>query len=263
MQSVPGSTKQRAKKQKQPQTETRGPNSLTAAPPLSGDQSQVATASQMPVERPQAPQQVPPLAPPKPVSYAPPPIPQTVQDNPSWTAHNPGLAQYHQFVWQIQKTDPTLARTENPSAAIMEQLKAKPAAPSLPVKQWIPNCNKPQIILPPEKFNMGQPPPSLVLSRPFQQPLQPRPPQSVAYHDPGKIQQGWFPNAPPNPFTSNLWHAQSPVLNTQAAPQLPASYLRPLIPRPSAATTPQQNPLLPMPAPSAGYMEFKEGSQGA
>jgi hypothetical protein len=100
-----GSTKKRQKKK--PKVE-----------PVDG----IISLDSQPHQPPDTTQTAKPLTP-----YLPVPLPQ--QSNPTstlmdWTARNPGLAQYHQYVLQSQQHGKGAKSSDDPSAAIMQRLQA-------------------------------------------------------------------------------------------------------------------------------------------
>jgi len=161
LQSVPGSTKQRKKNKKKGQTLAEGDTSI----PPTGTQSQ-----------PQLPAQgLPAQATPTPIPLVPIPPPQPGM--PEWTSRNPGFAQYHQYVWQIQQQNPNIASSDEAFNTIMQKLQANP-----PLQPPAPPA-PPEIILPPPQFNLGPPPPTLLPSK-KEIPLAPKPSPPAAQPNP-------------------------------------------------------------------------------
>jgi hypothetical protein len=138
---------------------------MTSLPPPAGTESQ----SQPTAEGPSVVSEAQPTqATPTGISIAPIPLPQqTGTSTPQWSSRNPGFAQYHQYVWQIQQQNPNGISTDEAFMTIMQKLQANPPIQTPPPL--------PQIILPPPQFNLGQPPPTLLPAR-KEIPLAPKPP---------------------------------------------------------------------------------------
>jgi hypothetical protein len=145
-QSVSGATKQRNKSKKKTKS---APEDLPLASTTSQPDSQTFQSLELPPVFHPAPTSVPfPLA------------PQACGSTPTWTARNPALAQYHQYVWQTQQ-DPKLAGSDDHFASIMQRLQATPSQPTSDLRSNSEN-RRPTVILPPPQFKMGQPPPTLL-----------------------------------------------------------------------------------------------------
>jgi len=221
-QSLPGSTKKREKKKK-----------LVPAP----------ASESVPVASESQPTSSHVLEETKPQASAPPPTipqPQPAALPLDWSARNPGLAQYHQYVWR--------QNTQNPSPdagfqAILQRLQATPPPPtslsSPPPQQLAPQSSQGSvspgagmrnIVLPPPNFGMPKPPLSLLGGKPS---LTPRPAVDIRY--------------------SHSQHRQE--TQQSASPPLQSQAMRPppLAPRP---TPPSQYPSLsPMYPPKLGPKE--------
>jgi hypothetical protein len=250
-QSVPGSTKERKKKKK--------------AQPLPNDIATASMSSQTDLQM----QEVPGIpttdtnnVPPSSLTVSPPNQPPPPASN--WSARNPGLAQYHQYVWQVQQ-QPHPTNNGDDFTAIMQRLQATPLQPKPQPKPAHPALfvnNNSEIILPPPQFNMAQPPVTLLPAPKKEVPLAPRLPGSVY---PPEIQRP-APLLQPQSQYSNLvggqvgqpdtsqhqpwssWQGQfygtpSSFVNTQSLPPPP-----PLIPCPPTANmwaTPPQPTMSP------------------
>ena len=209
--------------------------------------------------------------------------PNLGQSSPAWS-RNPALAQYHQYVWQVQQQNPKELGSEDPFKAIMQRLQATPASSAQPVlprplqTNQLPH-DRPEIVLPPPQFNMGQPPPSLLPpavretvpqllqpashTRPVQVlQLQPNPPPSHPLHIPPYKSRPAI-NIQQNPWAAQM-HGVSEVQIHNPQPQtlkpqetlpqrqeLKQVHYRPLAP---SATTQMPTPPMPtyhgMPPPS-------------
>ena len=146
-QSVSGATKQRNKGKKKTKSTPEDP--VSASTPFQPD-PQASQSSEIPsTSRPAPP-------------FVPVPLPQQAGGStpPAWTARNPALAQYHQYVWQTQQNSKSMG-SDDPFASIMQRLQATPEQPTSDLRSTSENCGPP-IILPPAQFNMGQPPPTLL-----------------------------------------------------------------------------------------------------
>jgi len=164
LQSVPGSTKQRKKYKKKGQN-PEGDTAITSVAPAGTETQAPPTTEGLSTVTQGPPAQVTPT--PMPLA----PIPQlqpTGPSAPNWSSRNPGFAQYHQYVWQIQQQNSNLLNTDDAFHAIMQKLQTNP--PSQSPQPGPP----PPIILPPPQFNMGQPPPSLLPAK-KEIPLAPKP----------------------------------------------------------------------------------------
>lgn len=187
-QSVPGSMKERKKKKPtttdaetfmdttlpadQPHPETESPakpiepaeskpaDSLPTVEQAQAPEPSVPMSQQEP-QLQQAPQAVPQY-------YAPIPTPVPAPVSSDWSARNPGLAQYHQYVWQVQQ-NPNAVDTNNPFACIMQQLQVNASRqnPSDAIAPFESEIRVPQIAPPPPQFNMGPPPPSLLATETY------------------------------------------------------------------------------------------------
>lgn len=216
------------------------------------------------------------------------PIPSTQppnlgQSSQAWS-RNPALAQYHQYVWQVQQEHPKAVASEDAFKAIMQRLQATPARSAQPVLPRPPQTNqlphdRPEIVLPPPQFNMGQPPPSLLppgvreplpqllqpasYTRPVQAlQLQPNPPSSHPLHIPP------FKPRPAINIQQNPWAAQThgisqlqnynpqPQLKpreTQSQQEFKQAQPRPLAPSPTTQiSAPIMPPFYAMPAQPNG-----------
>lgn len=264
-QSVPGSTKQRAKKKK----------------------SQAEFATVMPAGEP-APIELGSECKPPPtdIGTEPPgamtsnPVPEPLPAHPSsWIARNPALAQYHQYVWQIQQSNPKADNSEDTFATIMQKLQSPPEQPPA-ARPSPPNYVGTQIALPPTKFNMGQPPATLVSSGQQMSSVSPQPSWQSLMHPPSPAPPPYRPVSATMPIIDSQ-RRQTPVIQSwtatgavhkpfapfsenQSPPLSNQQSLRPLYPRPPAPmSSTQQFPLpTPPPAPNslAGSANVTEGS---
>lgn len=264
-QSVPGSTKQRAKKKK-PQAE------LTTV---------MAAGEPAPMESgPESNPQPTDIAIEPPVAMTSNPVPEPLPAHPSsWIARNPGLAQYHQYVWQVQQNNPKAVNSENAFATIMQKLQSPPQQPPAATPPP-PNYAGTQIALPPAKFNMGQPPATLLSSGQQMPSVSPQPSLQSLMHPPAPAPPLYRPVSAMIPII-NSQRRQTPVIQSWAAtgavhrpfapfsgnqspPLLNQQSLRPLCPRPPAPmSSTQQFPLpTPPPAPNslAGSANITESS---
>lgn len=264
-----GSTKQRQKKQKKTNTPADG----TAPASAAGNELTSVPSQNVP----------PPADAPTNTSYAPiPPVwlPSLPQASAAWS-RNPALAQYYQYVWQTEQQKPKSKASEDSFNSIMQRMQAVPAQPTQQVQPRAPQTNllpiyRPEIVLPPPQFNMGQPPQSLLpavhqANAPIPQPapnhihpaaqllqLQPNPPPSHPLHIPPykprpaiNIQQNpWSAQGhnTPQSHPSNTLAPISITPQTQYQPQ----ELRQMYPRPLAPSPPTQAPV-PQMSPYDGF----------
>jgi hypothetical protein len=245
-QSVPGSTKQRTKKKK--------PNPAEAAPEPAPPSVDPAQQSSQTVNIPQPAQPFVLIPPHQPVAGS----------TATWSARNPALAQYHQYVWQIQQQNPKSVSSDDAFSTIMQRLQATPSqtSPQLHVEQTSPVvAHRPEIVLPPPQFNLGQPPPTLLpaaqreapfvpqqsytgqLQQPTPPPLHASPilyrpassdeqPQVMGFSQP----QQWPPQWRQPSYTSPQWNGSAFQSSpSQFPPQARQPGLKPIYPRPPAS----------------------------
>ena len=146
-QSVSGATKQRNKGKKKTKSTPEDPASASTA---SQPDPQASQSSELPSTSRPPPPFLPILMPQQPGGST----------LPSWTARNPALAQYHQYVWQTQQNSRSTG-SDDPSASIMQRLQATPSQPTSGLRSTSETLGPP-LILPPPQFNLGQPPPTLL-----------------------------------------------------------------------------------------------------
>ena len=267
LQSVPGSTKQRKKNKKKGQTSTESGYTSMIAPQWPETEMQTRT-TQDPAFASQSSstEARTVLGPPAQAPIAPILTQDTVTSAPNWSSRNPGFAQYHQYVWQIQKQNPNIAGTEAAFDAVMEKLQA-----NSPIQTPPPPRPLAQIILPPPQFNLGQPPPTLLSAR-KEIPLAPKPsppshpdppppqPSSPPRRSSGafkfcSIKKKWV-SLPPTP--SPTYHPNPPHWRDQIFYRSPISLnqaqvrIAPAPPRPIVPSAPILGPFRPLP-PESGY----------
>jgi hypothetical protein len=178
------------------------------------------------------------------VPFLPLPSPNQQPTHPAaWAAHNPALAQYHQYVWQ-QNTKS--ASSEDAFKSIMQHLQGAPIPPIPQAQRQPPLLSEtlgPDIILPPAQFNMSQPPPTLLPPPRKEVLIAPQP--SIYSRNPSShsdVSAGILfvhSDLGQNPqwrdqFASQFYRAPSTVNGMQSRTHLPPLKPRPLAP----ATTP-------------------------
>lgn len=225
-QSVPGSTKQRTKKKK--------PNPAEAAEPapLSVDSAQQCDSQTVNIPQPATP-----------FVLIPPHQPVAGQSATTWSARNPALAQYHQYVWQIQQQNPKSVSSDDAFSTIMQRLQATPSqtSPQLHVDQTSPVVvHRQEIVLPPPQFNLGQPPPTLLPAAQREVPFVPQPSYT------GQLQQ---PTPPPSQTSPTLYrptssNEQPQVMGFSQPQQFPPQWHQP------SYTSQQWNGSASQPSPS-------------
>jgi len=242
-QSVPGSTKQRKSKKK--------PKVLIEEDPslIPSQDSQAPLNSASPTTKPTQPA----------LPFLPVPSPQNsiAPFNPAWTARNPALAQYHQYVCQQN----TIAVSPDEAyKSIMQQLQTPPIQSKLqePLERRLSSEPRgPDIILPPPQFNMGRPPPTLLAAPRKEVQIAPQPskyPPSFV-HSAGShsdVSAGILfvhSDLGQNPqwrdqFASQFYRSPSSLKEIQLKPLLPQLSHRPLAPAPAP-----QHTLIPLTRP--------------
>ena len=241
-QSVPGSTKQRKSKKKS-KALAEDPTSIPS------QDSQTLLNSTSPTTKPTQPA----------LPFLPVPSPQNpiTPFNPAWTARNPALAQYHQYVCQQNTVS---VSSDEPYKSIMQQLQATPIQykPQQQLERRLSSEPRgPDIILPPPQFNMGQPPPTLLPAPRKEAPLAPQPsknPPSFVHsgRSHSDISAGILfvhSELGQNPqwrdqFVSQFYRSPSSLKEILPKPQLPQLSPRPLAPAPAP-----QHTLIPLTRP--------------
>lgn len=190
-----------------------------------------------------------------------------------WSVHNPGLAQYHQYVWQVQQ-QPHSSNNEDAFKAIMQRLQATPIQPKPEPKPAPPPSfvnTSPGIVLPPPQFNLGQPPVTLLPVTKQEIPLAPKPTGSryspdLQRHPPLLQPQPPYSNSVggqlnqtetgqhqrwPYSWQDQFYRTPSSRVNPESIPQSPSTI--PYPPTPSTWVNPQQPAMSPYHPPTHGF----------